>query len=72
VLTSSAVLHNARTYTAARTPALLGHFAWKLFEHTPYNPDLAPWDNHLFTYMKNWLGPQSFTNNKKLMEGVKT
>jgi hypothetical protein len=22
--------------------------------------------------MKNWLGPQSFTNNKKLMEGVKT
>jgi hypothetical protein len=43
-----------------------------LFDHTPYSPDLAPSDYHLFTYMKNWLGSQNFNNNEELMEGVKT
>jgi hypothetical protein len=28
--------------TAARTGALLEHFNWELFDHTPYSPDLAP------------------------------
>jgi hypothetical protein len=40
-------------------------------DHPPYSPDLAPSDYHLLTYLKNWLGSQSFNNNE-LMEGVKT
>jgi histone-lysine N-methyltransferase SETMAR len=63
---------NARLTTAARTRALLDHFNSELFGQPPYNPDLAPSDYHLFTYLKNWLGSQSFNNNEELMEDVKT
>jgi histone-lysine N-methyltransferase SETMAR len=57
MLTYSVVLlhDNASPHTAARTRALLEHFNWELFDHTPYSPDLAPCDYHLFTYLKNWL-----------------
>jgi hypothetical protein len=51
------VLHdNAHLHTAACTWALLEHFNWKLFDHPPHSPDLAPSDYNLFTYLKNWLG----------------
>jgi transposase len=46
--------------TVARTRALLEHFNWELFDHPPYSPDLVPNDNHMFTYLKNWLGSQHF------------
>jgi transposase len=66
------LLHdNARPHIAARTRALLEHFNWELFDHSPYSPDLAPCDYLLFTYMKNWLGSQFFNNTEELMEGVK-
>jgi hypothetical protein len=48
------------------------HFNWELPDHPSYNPDLAPSDCNLFTYLKNWLGSQLFSNNEELMEGVKT
>jgi hypothetical protein len=47
------------------------HFNWESFDHPPYNPDLTPSDHHLFTYLKNWLRSQTFSNNEKFMEGVK-
>jgi hypothetical protein len=59
-------------HTAARTRTLLEYFYWELFHHLPYSPDLAPNDYQLFTYLKNWLRSQCFSNNKELMEGVKT
>jgi len=40
------------------------------FLTTPYNPDLAPSDYHLFTKMKVWLATQHFHTNKELMDGV--
>jgi hypothetical protein len=46
-------------------------FNWELFDRPPYSPDLALSDHHLFTYLKNWLGAQCFSNNEELMEGVK-
>jgi histone-lysine N-methyltransferase SETMAR len=64
------LLHdNVRPHTAALTRALPEHFNWELFDHPPYNIDLAPSDNHLFTYLKIWL--QRFNNNEELMESVK-
>jgi transposase len=74
MLTFNVVLpnDNACPHTAACTRALLEHFNWELFDHPPYSPDLSPSDYHLFTYLKNWLGSQSFDNIKELMEGVKT
>jgi transposase len=53
------------------TCALLKHFKWELFEHPPYSPDLVLSDCHLFSYLKNWLGSQSFNRNEELMEAVK-
>jgi hypothetical protein len=43
-----------------------------LFDHHHYSPDLAPSNNHLYTYWKNWLQLQHFSNNEDLMEGVET
>jgi hypothetical protein len=63
---------SSHPHRAARTGALLDHFNWALFDHPPYNPDLAPGDYHLFTYLKNWLESQRFSNNEELMEDVKT
>ena len=75
MLTSSVVLlhDNARPHTAARTQALLQKFRWDLFDHTPYSPDLAPSDFHLFSQMKVWLGTQRLRvkTNQELMDGVK-
>jgi hypothetical protein len=62
---------NAPPYTVARTRALLKHFNWELFDHPPYNPELAQRDYHLFICLKNWSGSQRFGNNEELMVGVK-
>jgi hypothetical protein len=74
MLTSGVVLlhDNTHLHTSARIWILLEHFNWELFDNPPYSPDLTPSDYHLFTYLKNWLGSQHFSNNWKLMEGVKT
>jgi hypothetical protein len=44
MLTSGVMLlhGNALPHTAARTPAMLEHFNWELFDHPLYSPDLAP------------------------------
>jgi hypothetical protein len=47
-------------------------FNWELFDYPPYSPDLTPSNYRLFTYLKNWLGSQLFSNNEELMEDVKT
>jgi transposase len=74
MLTSGVVLFHdiARRHTAACIRALLEYFNWELFDHPSYSPDLAPSDYHLFTYLKNRLGSQRFSNNEELMEGIKT
>jgi hypothetical protein len=43
-----------------------------LFNYPPCNPDLTPGDDHLLTYLKNWLWSQGIIINEKLMEGAKT
>jgi transposase len=63
---------NARPHTAARTRAMLEHFNWELFEHPPHSPGLVPNFYHLYIYLKDWLGSQSFNNNEELTEAAKT
>jgi hypothetical protein len=52
-----------------RVRILLVYFNWELFDYPPYSPDLAPSDYHLFTYQKDWMGSQYFSNNE-FTEGV--
>jgi hypothetical protein len=63
---------NAGPHTATRSPTLLEHFFWELFDHHSYSPDLAPSYYHIFTYLKSWLGSKHFNNDEELMDGVKT
>jgi transposase len=51
---------------------LLEPFNRGLLYQPPYSPDLTPSEYGLFTYVKDWLGSQGFSNNEELMEGVKT
>jgi histone-lysine N-methyltransferase SETMAR len=57
--------------TDASTQAPLQYFKWELCDHPSYSTDLAMSDYHLFTYLRNCLGSQSF-NNKDLIEDSKT
>jgi hypothetical protein len=67
------LLHdNSRQHTDARTRAMLEYFNWELFDHPPYSFELAPRDYYLSTYLKNWLGSQSFNNNEEFIDGLKT
>jgi hypothetical protein len=72
MITKGVVLlhYNNRPHSMARTNALIKLFNWEIFDHTPYSPDLAPRDYHLFTKMKLWLANQRFHSNKELMDGV--
>jgi hypothetical protein len=56
--------------TPAHTNASIKLLNWEIFDHSPYSPDLAPSDYHLFTKMKVWLATQHFHTNEHLMEGV--
>jgi transposase len=73
MLTKCVVLlqDKARPHTAARTNALIKLFNWKIFDHPPYSPDLAPINYHLLTKMKVWLATQRFHTNEELIDGVK-
>jgi hypothetical protein len=59
-------------HTASRTPALLEHFSWALFDHPPFRTALAPTDYRPFicTCLKNCFSPQVFCKNG-LMVGIK-
>jgi len=72
MLTKGVVLlhNNARPHTTAHTNALIKLLNWKIFDHPPYSPDLAPSDYHLLTKMKVRLATQRFHTNKELMDGV--
>jgi hypothetical protein len=48
------LLHdNMGPHTVACTRALLEHFNWELFDHSPYSRDLALRDYDQFTFLKN-------------------
>ena len=39
---------NARPHTSLKTREVISSFGWTTISHTPYSPDLAPSDFHLF------------------------
>ncbi len=51
------LLHdNARPHTAQLIANLLESFHWEAFKHSPYSPDLASSDYHIFPGIKKELG----------------
>jgi hypothetical protein len=58
------ILHqNEHRHTVSRTKELLERFNWELFDSPSYSPDFTQGNYHLFTYLRNLLGSQSFNNN---------
>jgi histone-lysine N-methyltransferase SETMAR len=43
---------NARPHTARATQERIQELQWEFLEHSPYSPDLAPSDFHLFGPLK--------------------
>lgn len=61
---------NARPHVAAVTKNRLESFAWEIFSHPPYSPDLAPSDFHLFPFLKAELGGQHFESLEHVKAAV--
>lgn len=62
--------NNARPHVSRQTTALLDEFGWKLLDHAPYSPDLAPSDFHLFPKLKQHLGRQRFSTDEEVKEAA--
>jgi hypothetical protein len=58
--------HNARPHAAYMTKAAIQELDWKILPHTPYSPDLAPSDYHIFRSLSNNLRGVSFNNDAEL------
>ena len=70
-LTSKGVLfhqNNARPHTAKKTLELIENLRWKVVPHSPYSPDLAPSDYHLFGPLKNHLHRAKFSDDEAVKE----
>jgi hypothetical protein len=54
-LARGVLLHhdNVRPHTARATEERFQELQWELLEHSPYRPDLAPSDIHMFGLLKN-------------------
>jgi len=46
------------------------HFRWEVLHHSPYSPDLAPCDFHVFGPLKKALKGRRFTDNDEVRETV--
>jgi histone-lysine N-methyltransferase SETMAR len=69
---SRVMLHDyARPHIATTTQDLIATFGWEQFNNSPYSPDLAPSDFHVFLLLKTFLGGQRFNDNE-VKEAVNT
>jgi hypothetical protein len=67
------MLHdNARPQTATTMQVLIVTFGWEQFDHSPYSPNLAPSDLHVFLHLKTFLGGQQFHDDSEVKEAVNT
>jgi hypothetical protein len=49
---------------------LLTKLQWEVFEHPPYNLNLAPSDFHLFLYLKIFLAAEGFSSKDEVKTAV--
>lgn len=65
------LLHdNARPHTAVHTAETLQKLKFKVLDHPPYSPDLAPSDYHLFGPLKQALRGRRFDSDEAVKEAV--
>ena len=66
------ILHhdNAPSHTSRTTKETIESLGFEQLPHSPYSPDLAPADFHVFPYLKNELKGQRFENDGDLRGAV--
>jgi histone-lysine N-methyltransferase SETMAR len=57
---------NAPIHNSEETQEYLTNLGFKRIEHSPYSPDLAPWDFYLFAAMRENLSGQGFESVDEL------
>ena len=62
---------NASSHISAQTIAFLNTQNIDLISHPPYNPDLAPNDLFLFSYVKNKMRGQLFSTPEKVVDAFR-
>ena len=66
------MFNNGQTNVHDETRPGRPSLGWEIFDHPPYNPDLAPSDFHLFTKLKDFLGGTRFGSDEELKKTVNT
>ena len=61
------LLHdNARPHASIKTREAITSFGWITVSHSPYSPDLAPSDYHLFGAMEEKLRGKHYVNDEEV------
>ena len=64
--------NNAHPHTSLRTQEAITKFGWTVLPNTPYSPDLAPSDFHLFAPLKHTLRGTRFEDDESVIRAVRT
>jgi len=62
---------NTRPHTSLKTVEYIANLRWTVLPHTPYSPDLAPSDFHLFRLMQDRILAQCLSSNNTITAAVK-
>ena len=62
---------NARSHTSLKTREVISFFGWTTILHSPYLPDLAPSDFHLFGPLKESLRGRHFSSDEEVKTAVR-
>ena len=57
---------NARPHTSIKTSEAITSFGWTTVPHSPYSPDLAPSNYHLFGAMKEELSGRHYADDEEV------
>ena len=63
---------NADPHTSLRTEEAITKFGWTVLHNTPYSPDLAPSDFHLFGPLKDALRGTRFDDDESVIRAMRT
>ena len=63
---------NALAHRALATQKKLAYLDFQCLDHSPYSPDLAPLDNHLFPGLKKQLKGRHFSSDAEVIPATET
>jgi len=67
------LLHdNAPAHRANATQKKLAYLDFQCLYHSPYSPDLAPWDYHLFPGLNKEMKGHHFSSDGEVIVAAKT